>query len=484
MGYLPRSAERRSDVRTRRAVCTVGDHDRHALQRRSAVFDGAQRSDARGSRAIRVEPRTTTTCSASGSTRCSRGCASSIPIRSRRARTSIPGPVQERVYAQYAGARLDRQEHVRDQSGARLVDAARRDHLQPAARARCAGARSVRHVHALPRGLPDRRVRGAARARCDKCLSYLTIEYRGSIPEEHRAAHRQPHLRLRRLPGGVPVERGADEHRGSVVVVAGGLNLQNLIDLWRRTDEELAEFIGDTAMTRAGVRGLRGISPLRSATLAIGARSRRSTDRVGDHHERSTHHRACAMGEAEAARACLRLERRRVRNHVYSSSAPGWSGHRARDTKLGREWRSRSCRAAFTSDPERLARFEREARGAGVAESSQHRRRSTASRRSDGVARWCWSWSRAQTLAERIARGPLPIAEALTIARQIAEALDAAHENGIVHRDLKPANIKITPDGGEGARLRPGQGVVLSGAWWRRSVAVADGVSRSARAKA
>src|SRR5262249_51166611 len=51
------------------------------------------------------------------------------------------------------------------------------------------------------------------------------------------------------------------------------------------------------------------------------------------------------------------------------------------------------------------------------------------------------------TLAERIASGPIPIGEALTIARQIAEALEAAHEHGIVHRDLKPANIKITPAG-------------------------------------
>ena len=82
-----------------------------------------------------------------------------------------------------------------------------------------------------------------------------------------------------------------------------------------------------------------------------------------------------------------------------------------------------------------------------LAESSQHRRTSTASKKADGVHALVMELVEGEDLSQRIARGAIPIDDALPIAKQIAEALDAAHEQGIVHRDLKPANIKVRPDG-------------------------------------
>src|SRR5262245_7278842 len=131
--------------------------------------------------------------------------------------------------------------------------------------------------------------------------------------------------------------------------------------------------------------------------------------------------------------------------------------YRARDTRLGREVAIKLLPRAFTADADRLARFEREAR---VLASLNHPHiaaiygiEDAATEAGSPVRALVLELVEGETLAERIARGAgprgpgLPIKEALDIARQIADALDAAHEKGIVHRDLKPANIKITPQG-------------------------------------
>ena len=162
-----------------------------------------------------------------------------------------------------------------------------------------------------------------------------------------------------------------------------------------------------------------------------------------------------------------------VRLGPYEIVAPLGAGgmgevYRARDTKLGRDVAIKVLPTSFAADPERLARFEREARllaslnhpniGAiyGVEETS-------------GLVALVLELVEGETLADRITKGSghraqgsrseqpsalsaqpsggLPVGEALDIARQIADALDAAHERGIVHRDLKPANIVVTPDG-------------------------------------
>jgi serine/threonine-protein kinase len=101
---------------------------------------------------------------------------------------------------------------------------------------------------------------------------------------------------------------------------------------------------------------------------------------------------------------------------------------------------------AFASDPDRLARFRREAQ---VLASLNHPNIAHVYglESSDGVQALVMELVEGPTLADRIAQGPIPIDEALTIASQIAEALEAAHEQGIVHRDLKPANLKVRPDG-------------------------------------
>ncbi len=120
--------------------------------------------------------------------------------------------------------------------------------------------------------------------------------------------------------------------------------------------------------------------------------------------------------------------------------------YRARDTKLGREVAIKILPAAFATDSERIARFEREAR---TLASLNHPRIAIIHglEQADGVHALVMELVSGEDLSERISRGAIPLDEALPIAVQIAEALEAAHDQGIVHRDLKPANIKIRDDG-------------------------------------
>jgi len=120
--------------------------------------------------------------------------------------------------------------------------------------------------------------------------------------------------------------------------------------------------------------------------------------------------------------------------------------YRARDTKLGREAALKVLPAAFAEDAERLARFRREAQ---ILASLSHPNIAAiyGLEESDGVVALAMELVPGEDLSERLARGALPVDEALAVARQIAEALEEAHGKGVVHRDLKPANVKLTPDG-------------------------------------
>jgi serine/threonine protein kinase len=124
----------------------------------------------------------------------------------------------------------------------------------------------------------------------------------------------------------------------------------------------------------------------------------------------------------------------------------------ATDTRLGRSVALKLLPDAFAADPVRLERFEREAKllaalshanVAGLFALEEVRPEGAA-----GPVRFlAMELVLGEDLAERLRRGPIPPEEAIEIARQIAEALEEAHEKGIVHRDLKPANVKVTPDG-------------------------------------
>ncbi len=175
-----------------------------------------------------------------------------------------------------------------------------------------------------------------------------------------------------------------------------------------------------------------------------------------------------AAAQALAAEPAGPLVGRRLGAYqVTSFLGAGGMGevYRARDTKLGRDVAVKILPRLFSSDPGRLGRFEREARLL-AALNHPHIGAIYGVEDMDGVPALVLELVEGETLAERLSRvarvgsdtrasrstprskGPgLQLTEALAIAQQLAEALDAAHDRGIVHRDLKPANIKITPEG-------------------------------------
>jgi eukaryotic-like serine/threonine-protein kinase len=133
---------------------------------------------------------------------------------------------------------------------------------------------------------------------------------------------------------------------------------------------------------------------------------------------------------------------------ILGSLGAGGMGevYRARDTRLNRDVAVKVLPDALAADPDRLARLHREAQ---VLASLNHTNIATVHgfEESGGIRALVMELVEGPTLADRIAPGPLALDEAIPIARQIADALDVAHEHGVVHRDLKPANIKLRPDG-------------------------------------
>ena len=144
----------------------------------------------------------------------------------------------------------------------------------------------------------------------------------------------------------------------------------------------------------------------------------------------------------------LTVGTRLVHYDVTSLLGEGGMGQvwQASDTQLNRQVALKILPDAFAADPERLARFTREAQ---ILASLNHPNIAAihGTEEAEGTRALVLELVEGPTLADRIAKGPIYLDEALPIAKQIAEALEAAHEAGVIHRDLKPANIKVREDG-------------------------------------
>ncbi len=167
--------------------------------------------------------------------------------------------------------------------------------------------------------------------------------------------------------------------------------------------------------------------------------------------------RADAFLEGPAVGAAALLDRQRrstlIGRRLSEYEVQEWIGaggmgevYRARDVKLGRDVAIKMLPAFLASDPERAERFKREAQILATL-NHPHIGAIYALEESDGILGLVLELVEGPTLADRLNAGPLPVHDALAMARQTADALEAAHAKGIIHRDLKPANIKVAPNG-------------------------------------
>jgi serine/threonine-protein kinase len=159
---------------------------------------------------------------------------------------------------------------------------------------------------------------------------------------------------------------------------------------------------------------------------------------------------ADSLGDCVASAAARALVERRRLGVFEIQELLGVGGmgevYRAHDTRLGRDVAIKILTRTFRDDPEHIVRFEREARML-AALNHPHIGVVHGLEELDGIMALVMELVPGENLAHRLARGPFPIPEALDVARQVADALEAAHAQGIVHRDLKPANIRRRPDG-------------------------------------
>ena len=232
-----------------------------------------------------------------------------------------------------------------------------------------------------------------------------------------------------------------------------------MTDTWRRVDQVLQAALlcppderdrfvrdacaGDTALERE-VRSLLAADEQAGSFLDDPAIHAAARALAGDQRAGAAH----LSHPLQAARMALSPGSRLGPYEISAQIGAGGMGevYRATDTNLARQVAIKVLPEAVAADPDRLARFDREARTL-AALNHPNIAAIYGLERSGGTTALVMELIDGPTLADRIAQGAIPVAEALPIARQIAEALDAAHGQGIIHRDLKPANIKLRPDG-------------------------------------